>query len=193
MQVAGLTDVIAVAAGYDHALALKSDGSVWAWGKNLSGQIGDGSTTDRLTAVQVPALSGITSIAAGDGFSLAVQQDGGLGGLLWSWGKNVSGQLGDGSTLMRSRPVRVLGIDDAQSATAGEAFGIVRLATGAVWAWGRNSDEEVGGGFSSPYTVAPAVVAPLGAIVTLSAGQRHSMAADADGYVAMSGKIEVRR
>ena len=102
MQVAGLTDVIAVAAGYDHALALKSDGSVWAWGKNLSGQIGDGSTTDRLTAVQVPALSGITSIAAGDGFSLAVQQDGGLGGLLWSWGKNVSGQLGDGSTLMRS-------------------------------------------------------------------------------------------
>ena len=70
MRVAGLTDVKAVACGTYHSLALKNDGTAWAWGYNNQGQLGDGTTTDRWTPVQVAGLTGVTALAAGGGHSL---------------------------------------------------------------------------------------------------------------------------
>ncbi|MBY9078904.1 RCC1 domain-containing protein, partial [Paenibacillus sp. CGMCC 1.18879] len=89
-----LSGVTAIAAGSSHSLALKSDGSVWAWGYGISGQLGDGSLTVRTTPVAVSGLtSEVTAIAGGNNHSLALKSDGSV----WAWGYNGSGQLGDGT------------------------------------------------------------------------------------------------
>ena len=76
VQAIGLYGATAVAGGYGHSLALKSDGTVWAWGWNVVGQLGDGTTTDRYTPVQVSELSGVTDVASGNDYSLALKSDG---------------------------------------------------------------------------------------------------------------------
>jgi alpha-tubulin suppressor-like RCC1 family protein len=102
---APLTDVTAVAEGYESSYALTSDGTVWAWGGNGSGQLGDETTVDRHAAVQVhlPAGSDVTAVAAGTGHAMAQRS----GGTVWVWGSNVSGRLCDGTTTDRHTPVRM--------------------------------------------------------------------------------------
>ena len=78
----GLTGVIAIAVGRDHSLALKSDGTVWAWGFNQYGQLGDSTTTQRTTPVQVSGLTGVIAIASGGYHSMALKSD----GTVWAWG-----------------------------------------------------------------------------------------------------------
>jgi len=183
VQVAGLTNVVAVAAGYDHSLALKNDGTVWAWGYNGNGQLGDGTTTSRTTPVQVLGLAGVTAIAAGDGYSLAIERDGGAaGGLVWAWGKNASGQVGDGSTTARSVPVHVLGITNAQRVVAGRAFGVALLADGTVQAWGANDTGQLGN-LSGTNVSTPTAMPGLTSILTISAGVAHALATDDEGRV----------
>jgi alpha-tubulin suppressor-like RCC1 family protein len=105
-QVQGLSGVIAVAAGGTHTLVLGDNGTVWAWGDNSHGQLGDGTLTGRSTPVQVGGLSGMAvAIAAGFDDSFAVLAD----GTVWSWGGNTDGQLGDGSRSPRTTPVQVSG------------------------------------------------------------------------------------
>ena len=84
----------AIAAGENHSLSLRSDGTVWAWGDNSNGQLGDGTTTARWTPVQVNTLTGAQGITAGyqDTFASATV------GTVWAWGDNIYGQLGDGTT-----------------------------------------------------------------------------------------------
>ena len=106
VQVSPLTGTVtAVAAGYYHSLALKSDGTVWAWGNNGNGQLGDGTTTQRLSPIQVTALTGtVIAIACGQFHSLAIKSDGSV----WAWGNNGNGQLGDGTSgTNRLTPVQV--------------------------------------------------------------------------------------
>ena len=83
----------AIAAGYDHTVALKNDGSVWAWGNNSNGQLGDGSTTQRNSPAQVPNVSLIRAIAAGNGYTMVLTSD----STVWAWGINGNGQLGNGT------------------------------------------------------------------------------------------------
>src|SRR5204863_462718 len=94
-QIAGLNGVSAVAAGFAHSMALKSDGTVWAWGFNHYGQLGpgagSGSSNANPTPQQVSGLSGVIAIAAGCNHSLALKSD----GTVWAWGYNVYGQLGN--------------------------------------------------------------------------------------------------
>src|SRR3989339_660349 len=92
-----------VSAGSNHRLALKSDGTVWAWGGNEYGQLGDGTTTNRKTPIQVSGISSITAIAGITHHSLALKSD----GTVWAWGYNYYGQLGDGTYTDRTSPVQV--------------------------------------------------------------------------------------
>jgi alpha-tubulin suppressor-like RCC1 family protein len=179
VQSSGLTNVIAVAAGFDHSLALKSDGTLWAFGTNTYGQLGDGTTTTRTSAVQVVGLSGVTAIAAGDGFSVAVQGDGAGVGLVWAWGKNTSGQLGDGSILQRTIPVRVIGLSDTVQVAASQDFAVARLFDGTVKAWGSNAYAQLGD-FSGGFSPIPVPIPALSGVTFITAGLRHALAIDGD-------------
>ena len=105
-QVVNLTNVVAISGGESHVLALVDDGSVWGWGSNSPGHLGDGTIADRPAPVQVHGLSDIVAISAGFNHSLAVQSD----GTVWAWGYNLRGQLGDGTLRERDEPVRVVGL-----------------------------------------------------------------------------------
>ncbi|HEX9624254.1 MAG TPA: hypothetical protein VF979_07750 [Streptosporangiaceae bacterium] len=87
--------VAQISAGYEHGLAVKSDGTVWAWGNNAFGQLGVGTTTNHAAPVQVPGLTGVTQVAAGQTHSLAIA---GPSGSVWAWGDDTNSGLGDGGT-----------------------------------------------------------------------------------------------
>jgi alpha-tubulin suppressor-like RCC1 family protein len=104
----------AVAAGVRHSLILKTDGSLWAMGMNSVGQLGDGTTTNRTSPVQILS-GGVQAVAAGSssGHSLILKTDGSL----WAMGSNNYGQLGDGTTTNRNSPVQILSGSGVQAAS----------------------------------------------------------------------------
>jgi alpha-tubulin suppressor-like RCC1 family protein len=102
-QIGGLTTWSTVSAGRYYGIAVKTDGTMWAWGSNNNGQLGLGNTTDRSSPVQVGALTNWLSVAGGDNTLFGIKTD----GTLWSSGHNNNGQLGDGTTTNRSSPIQV--------------------------------------------------------------------------------------
>ncbi|MFC6883614.1 S8 family serine peptidase [Actinomadura yumaensis] len=185
VQVSGLTGVVsapgAVAAGGRHSLAVRSDGTVWAWGSNDNGQLGDGTTTTRTGPVQVTGLTGVTAVAAGDAFSLALKSD----GTVWAWGSGNQGQLGDGArTPTRTAPAQVSGLTDVAVIAAGAAHALAVRSDGTVRAWGMNDDGQLGDGTTTLRT-APVTVSGLSGVSTapgaIAAGRSHSLAAKTDG------------
>ncbi|POM25845.1 Regulator of chromosome condensation (RCC1) repeat protein [Actinomadura rubteroloni] len=186
VQVSGLTNVVrapgSVAAGQNHSLAVRADGTVWAWGANGSGQLGNGSTTASSTPVQVSGLTGVKAVAAGLSFSLALKND----GTVWAWGDNSSGQLGNGTTTSASSPVQVSGITDAAVIGAGYSHGLAVRADGSVKAWGANSNGQLGNG-TTTNSGTPVTVSGLSGVSTwpgsLAGGFAHSLAVLADGTV----------
>ena len=111
------TNWVAVAAGDDHTLALKADGSLWAWGANQSGQLGDGSTAGRPAPVRIGNSNDWTAVAAGGASSFAIKGD----GTLWAWGDNTKGQLGNGNTVNQTAPVQVGNAGNWVAVAAGES------------------------------------------------------------------------
>ncbi|MDV6378755.1 Ig-like domain-containing protein [Sporosarcina sp. GW1-11] len=137
VQVVGLDNVASVAAGKDHSVALKKDGTVWAWGRDTYGQLGLGQTADYNDEPRpVPGLSGIIEIAAGDNHTLALKQD---RTSLLAWGRNFYGQLGDGGYENKLNPFQVQGVTNIRSIAAGDNHTIIVKDDGSVWQWGRNT------------------------------------------------------
>lgn len=139
-KVGGLTDIVRVAAANGHRLAWRSDGTIWSWGANASGQLGDGTTTDRPSPVQVSGLSGASAIAAGDSHSLAAKTD----GTVWAWGANAAGQIGDATTTQRSSPVQVAGglsVADIVAPSVPSGLGVGFVTGGSAYlSWSASSD-----------------------------------------------------
>ncbi len=187
VQVSGLgagAGVIAVVASYESSLALKSDGSVVAWGRNNFGQLGDGSKVDKPTPVTVTGLgagSGVIAIAAGRNHFLALKSD----GTVWSWGENAYYQLGDGTGTQRSVPVQVSGLTGVVAIVAGGIHSFAVKADGSVWAWGYNSYGELGDGTNSSKSspVQVSTMGPGSGVIALAGGYLHSLAVKADGSV----------
>lgn len=168
--------VVAVAGGSDHSVALLADGTVWAWGWNGYGQLGDGTTTNSSTPVQVSGLTDIVAIAVGGSHALAIRDDGSL----WAWGHNGYGQLGDGTKTNRSTPVEITSLADVVAIDGSNGHSLAVLGDGSVWAWGDNSYGQLGDGTYTTRT-SPTEVSGLGAAVSVSAGYYHSHAVLADG------------
>jgi len=167
-----------VAAGYQHALALKPDGTVWAWGANWSGQIGDGTTETRSIPVRVAGLEGVTAISAGDSHSVALRSD----GTVWTWGANWNGQLGNGTTGDSTRPVPVPGLDDVVAIAAGSEQSFALKADGTLWAWGWNGFGQLGDG-TRVDRLSPVRIVGLSGVIAIGAGYLHGIALLTDGTV----------
>ena len=133
-RVAVLNGVTKISAGHDFALALRSDGIVFAWGHGQSGQLGNGGTADSSRPVKIAGLSRVTGIAAGWDASLATENDG-VSALtsVWAWGGNQYGQLGDGTVTDHRTPERVTGIPASIAGiSAGAGFAAVLSIDGSV-------------------------------------------------------------
>jgi alpha-tubulin suppressor-like RCC1 family protein len=141
VQVGSLTGWIEIAAGIRHTLAVRSNGTLWAWGSNSDFGLGSsGSSTS--SPVQVGALTNWYQVSAGQGHSMAVKTD----NTLWAWGKNSTGQLGLGNTVIRSSPVQVGALTNwSQISCLYEGSASVKT-DGTMWGWGQNSSGMVGDG-----------------------------------------------
>ena len=135
-----------VAAGSQHSVAIHPDGTLWAWGGNHNGQLGDGTATDRTAPVQVGTDTHWASAAAGNFHSLAIKTD----GTLWTWGSNASGQLGDGTTTDRTDPVQVGTDTNWASVSGGDSHTIALKTDGTVWGWGWNGFGPLGEASTAP-------------------------------------------
>lgn len=171
--VAGFEYATAVAAGGDFSLAIDQYNSVWSWGSNCSGQLGDGSTVTRKSPVMVTGLSNVAwGIAAGAGHALALGGEG-----VMAWGANAKGQLGDGTTTTRKTPVL---LPESYNIWAIAAGGTHSLALGWVGdvielqAWGNNGDGQLGDGTTTTRKT-PIVVPGQGDAAYLAAGGAHSI------------------
>jgi hypothetical protein len=187
VQVSGLTGIIAVAAGGGsfedeasaHSFALKNDGTVWAWGNNVNGQLGNGTNTGSNIPVQVSGLTGIIAIACGHNwdYSLALKND----GTVWAWGANTAGQLGNGTTTSSNVPVQVL-ITGVTAIAAGAGHALALKNDGSVWAWGWNYWGQLGNGTTNDSPV-PLMTQAYTGITAIAAAQGHSLALKNDGTV----------
>jgi alpha-tubulin suppressor-like RCC1 family protein len=189
-QVPGLTSVIQVAAGSEFSLALRSNGTVWAWGLNAGGRLGNntnlGTWNPNSTPLQVQGLSKVTAIAATSYHSLAIRQD----GTVWAWGLNYFGQLGQpgGQTgiYYNAVPKQVPGLAGIVAVATGENHSLAVKSDGTVWAWGSNTNGQLGNdtglGTNTPHSV-PVQVNGLTNVRAVSGGSSHSLAVEGDGTV----------
>ncbi|MCF8208340.1 MAG: Ig-like domain-containing protein [Rhodoferax sp.] len=178
---------VTMATGGSHSLVSKKDGSLLAWGLNRSGQLGDGTLTNRTSPVLVSSLAtNWAQLSAGDFHTLATRTDGSL----WAWGFNQNGQLGDKSTVDKSIPTQV-GTDKTWTAiSAGKAHGLAVKKDGTLWAWGRNFDSQLGDASNADRT------APVQILVTAPVGTTAPTAIAADkkwATVAAGGNFSVGR
>jgi len=162
-----------VSSGGDHVLALSTDGSVWAWGANAHGQLGDGTTTRRNAPVKV--FDSAIAISAGERHSTAIKTDGSL----WAWGDNISGKLGDGTTTKRLTPVSIM--TNVKSVSAGAHFTLVIRTDGSLWSWGGSAYGSNGDGTSETRLSPVRVIGMDSGVTVASVGYDHSMAIKSDG------------
>jgi len=175
-------EVIAVAAGFHHSLALLANGTVWAWGRDYEGQLGNGDDAgDSLIPTQVPGLPVITAIAAGNYHTLALAEN----GTVYAWGMNDYGQLGiAGDVDTAQSPTQVTTISNVVDIAAGFYHTLALTEDGTVYAWGMNDHGQLGIG-SDVDQSEPTIVATLNnaQIVDVAAGSGSfiSLAIAADG------------
>ncbi|MSQ27652.1 MAG: hypothetical protein EXR51_05900 [Dehalococcoidia bacterium] len=179
LEVTSLGGALALAAGAEHSLAVKGDGTVWAWDRNDAGQLGDGTTTDRTAPIQVPGLSNVTAVSAGYKHSVALKSD----GTIWTWGLNDKGQLGIGTTVEQHAPTLVTGISGVTRIAAGYKHNIVSKQDGTAWGWGWNLSGHVGDGSDGEVNnrLSPVQVLNLTNVVRVAAGEAHSLGLKGDG------------
>ncbi len=186
-QVMGLGKVTAISAGQRYSLVLQNDGTVWAWGENEWGQLGDGTTTNSDVPVQVRNLSDVIAISAGHYHSLALKSD----GTVWAWGDNESGELGNGTTVSSNVPVQVSGLDGIVAIAAGEAHSLALKKDGTVWSWGNNENGQAGNGAQSakdnPAVVSPVKVSNLSNVIAIVEGGLPGGGADLNGGMVKYG------
>jgi len=193
---AALDRVVELAAGAAHACAIRDDRSVWCWGANDAGQLGDAAISERLTASPVrwsdaTLFDGATAITAGASFTCTARA-----AQVWCWGTNMFAQLGQPGGLVSSAAPVVALPTAASALTAGGAHACAIALDGAAWCWGRAGDGQIGRPDLPGIGVAPVTVLsapdgpPLAQVASIAAGEAHSCASTTDGRVRCWGRGE---
>ena len=189
-QETGLTNAVAVAGGARHTCALRADGRVFCWGRNRDGELGIGSTGQTfnlpLPVSDATGLSDAVAVAAGAGgtHTCALRAN----GLVFCWGNNSTGQLGDGSLVDSNTPVQVTtstGLINAVALSAGTKHTCASRTDGRVFCWGNNDAGQLGDGTSGGFSNTPVLVGGLtgGAFISLATGGAHTCAIRVDGTI----------
>jgi alpha-tubulin suppressor-like RCC1 family protein len=201
-SVVGLTDATQISGGGNHTLALHAGGTVTAWGDNVAGQLGNGTTEDSTAPVQIPGLNNVVSVAAGYEHNLALLAD----GTVMAWGDNSEGSLGVGSSSLSGGgpdtcgtstpcskvPVPVPGLANVIAVAASYYFSFALLADGTVMAWGQDNTGQVGDAGAQAEIGCECVESPVripgvSGAMTISAGESHALALLGDGTVVVWG------
>lgn len=184
VQVKGLDNVITLSAGGSHVIALKEDGTVWAWGSNTSYQLGIEGIYQVREPLQINGLTDVRLVVAGGMHTVALRND----GTVWAWGSNIYGQLGDGTTYQqRGTPAQIEGLTNVVSVSLGGDFTIALKSDGTVWACGTNEYGQLGDGAPAICTT-PVQVSGLSDVVAVSAARSNIAALGKDGTVWSQGR-----
>jgi alpha-tubulin suppressor-like RCC1 family protein len=199
VQVSGITDAVEVDAGYDHACAVRANGTVACWGDNSLGQLGTGvaSTTPSAAPVAVAGITDAKEVATGRGYTCVLR----AGGELRCFGRGIEGELGQGTAASSLTPVKVIDTVDLVGPTgtpqahaalpwagvvATELFTCGLRDTGQVLCWGANANGQLGFGATGNRSQ-PSVVAGITDAISITAGRTHACAVRATGNVACWG------
>lgn len=178
VQPVDLPPIRKIAAGSDHTLAIAADSTVWAWGDNSKGQLGDGTGFATPSPAHVVGLDHVVAIGAGERHSLAVKSD----GTVWAWGENDEGQLGDTTHTDRNTPVRVYGLTDVVAVAGGWKHSVALKSDGTVWGWGINNFDQLQNTFLAD-TAAPVQIPIIGDVRAIASGWYHMVALKNDSTV----------
>lgn len=171
-----LEEVVSASAGADFTVALKTDGTLWAWGGNDYGQLGNGTQTASAAPVQV--LDQVAAVAAGDYHVAALRTD----GTLWTWGDNLYGQLGDGTYTSRSTPAQVM--EGVTTVAAGVGATAAIRTDSTLWTWGDNLFGQLGDGTQDSRPTPQQILTDVSAV---NLGGYHAAALRTDGTLWMWG------
>ncbi|OEF98131.1 RCC1 domain-containing protein [Desulfuribacillus alkaliarsenatis] len=184
-KIPNFTNVKTLATGSDHIIALKNDGTVWGWGRNNMGQLGQGHTEPHfISPVQISGLDNVKEIYAGNNFSMVVKTD----GTVYSWGLQENGRLGQGEISENILvPTQIEGLTNVVSLAVGNGHVLALKENGTVWAWGETKLGKIGNGTvgvnKEDGEWSPVELASLQNIKTIIAGNEHSFAIDNKGQV----------
>jgi len=169
-----------VSAGVAHTAAVRADGTLWAWGTNIDGQLGTGASgwdAGSDFPVRVGAAANWATVSVGATHTVGVRTD----GTLWAFGSNSHGQLGDGTTTGRNSPVRIGTRTDWAAVSAGWGYTLAICRGGTLWAWGQNTAGVTGLGTAAGNTFVPTQVGTQTNWAAVSASWGHSAAVRTDG------------
>ncbi len=165
-----------ISGGYYHTIAIKSDGTLWAWGRNNYGQLGDGTTVNKSSPIQIGTDTNWVSISCGQDYTIAIKSD----GTLWAWGGNNYGQLGDGTAVDKHSPTQI-GTDTSwTSISCGQGHTIAIKSDGTLWAWGLNNYGQLGDG-TIVDKHSPIQIGTDTSWASISCGRYHTIAIKSDG------------
>jgi len=177
--VPGISNIVAIAGGGGHAVVLRGDGTVWAWGGNDYGDLGDNSGSVRDFAAPVPGLTNVIGIVSGVYHNLALCAD----GRVWGWGLNEFAELGIGNEDDQPQPVLVSTLTNAVALSGGFFHSVALLADGTVMAWGDNFEGEIG----NLSSLTPVPVSGLSNIIAIACGSVHNLFLDQNGRLFVWG------
>jgi alpha-tubulin suppressor-like RCC1 family protein len=174
VQVPNLSSIGTVAATTSTSYALSKDGTLFSWGDNQYGELGNGPSGSSLVPIQLPNVTSVAAVSAGDGFTAIRKTDGSV----WSLGTNANGQVGNGTTSATpvSVPTTTVGVVGPTAIAAGDSHALALFASGAVMAWGSNQQGQIGDGSSGTNVPTPKTIASLTNITAVGGGSDHSLA-----------------
>ena len=182
VQVEGIADATAITTGEEYSCALREGGTVYCWGTNWYGQLGNGTEAGSSTPMQVVGINDATAITAGRSHSCALHQ----AGTISCWGNNIWGQLGNGTDAEFLVPVQVVGITDATAITAGWQHSCALHQTGTISCWGNNSSGQLGN-ITTTHSSVPVQVVGITDATDITTGTAHTCALHQDSTISCWG------